>query len=91
MTTDSALHLAGPCVRVENRVIQRCLVCGEKLCDLAVPPGLLCEAKDLFGTWKPGAYVRFSTLHEGTKISEAIEIPASMEMPEDWCLSLVEM
>jgi hypothetical protein len=36
----ATVHLAGPIVTVDNRVIQRCAVCGQKLVDLeAFEPG----------------------------------------------------
>jgi hypothetical protein len=36
----ATIHLAGPIVTVDSRVVQRCAVCGQKLVDLdAFEPG----------------------------------------------------
>lgn len=73
-------HITGPRVKINGRVIQRCLICGEKLKDskgLADPDTLV--------TWESGIFVR--TKHGKTRaMSQDIDGP----YPKDGCEALVE-
>lgn len=82
-------HLAGPPISIMERVIQRCAICGEKLCDnlnCAMP----IEADGsipLFPVWRQGDFVQM----EGNRSSVIGSIFAdSGGIPEDICLDLVE-
>lgn len=81
-------HIAGPPVSLGDRVIQRCAVCGEKLCDnlnCAMPM----EADGsipLFPVWPQGALVQM----EGNRSSVIGNVCEGDAVPEDICLDLVE-
>lgn len=88
----SAVHLAGNRVVIGDRVIQRCLICGERLTDIpsvsntAVPEGMNPE----IATWEVGAWVE----HDGNRMSlvgrtESPEFGAT-EVPENCCVDLIE-
>lgn len=88
----SVTHVAGPVVRIGcgcagTRIIQRCAVCGEKLCDNVNtsmplnPDGTQPE----FPTWAEGNFV----WHEGNGW-HLIGPFESEPMPEDFCIDLVE-
>ena len=90
MLAVTVTHMAGPYVVIQNRVIQRCLICGEKLADMLIRKASVPSLKNLPGVWEPYCYVRFNT--DDTVVSKTIiDIGVEMEFPDDWCLSLVEM
>ena len=86
------VHLAGNAVCLDGRIIQRCLICGEKLadnlnCAMPVEPD---GSDPVFPTWGIGAWVEI----EGNRSimvgkSERPEMSAS-EIPDGCCLELVE-
>lgn len=89
---DSVVHLAGNPVRLGDRIIQRCLICGEKLCDNA---GLMFElAEDgtvpNFPIWEVGSLVE----HSGSRWSVVGQTDnPNFEagcFPERCCIELVE-
>jgi hypothetical protein len=85
---DSVTHVAGPVVCINNRVIQRCMVCGEKLGDNArvmMPVGPDGHPQP-YPTWNPGALVQV----EGNRSSEVGHFNNS-PLPWDFCLELVEV
>ncbi len=83
----SVTHAAGPVVGIKGRIIQRCPVCGEKLCDSLNtamplnPDGSIPE----FPTWAEGALVEI----DGNRSSLVGEF-LTMELPVNFCLVLVE-
>lgn len=85
---ETVTHIAGVRLTVCGRVIQRCSLCGFKLCDslrVGIPddpdgtPGK-------FPTWEPGRLVRFTL---GNPRREVM-LPDTGKLPDDSCLSLVE-
>jgi hypothetical protein len=63
LPTDTITHIAGPRMDMAGRIIQRCVVCGQKLADsqnrmeLANPDGNV----STFPTWEPGALVQIES------------------------------
>lgn len=85
----SVTHLAGNVVTVDDRVIQRCSICGEKLVDskgqmFPVLPG---EPPPLVATWEVGALVRVSG--EQPQHWEVLQVDEK-RLPDDSCIELVE-
>lgn len=84
----STTHIAGPAVCIGDRVIQRCVVCGEKLVDNlgqespVKPDG---SAPDV-ATWTDGAMVRIAPGRQ-TLVGDWVAEPRA---PSDFCLALVE-
>ena len=94
----SVTHIAGPVVTIGCRRIQRCSVCGEKMCDnlpylqgrMAFPEpqeseGLCPSGLDTMSTWEPAELVRF----EGDAQYAILHIDGE-SVPEDCCIDLVE-
>lgn len=83
----SVTHLAGPVVSIQGRAIQRCAVCGEKLCDnlgMVAP----CEpdgSDAIFLVWQEAAFVQM----EGNRTSLAGNLRTD-PVPDDFCMALVE-
>jgi hypothetical protein len=81
-------HLAGPAITVGGRVIQRCSLCGEKLCDnlnMAAPineDGSVPE----FPTWKVGRLVQ---VESGNPTRWSL-LEDTDKLPKDSCIALVE-
>lgn len=75
---ETVTHVAGPPVMVGDRIIQRCPVCGEKLADTK-------EDEDFDG-WGEGSLVCI----DGTRQVYMGEFLDMKELPEDFCLTLVE-
>lgn len=89
------IHLAGNAVTVGGRVIQRCAICGEKLCDSvrAAVAAAAGEAAE-FSVYKVGSWVK-AVPRPGTEALllrvGGTESPAlGGEIPEGCCLELVE-
>jgi hypothetical protein len=84
----STTHVAGPTITVAGRKIQRCSVCGEKLCDslnVAMPVGPGGE-EPTFPTWETGRLVRVT---DGNPRSEVL-LADTDRLPDDSCIDLVE-
>lgn len=84
---DSVTHLAGPVVTIQGRAIQRCAVCGEKLCDNLNMAALLEEdgSEPIFPVWQEAAFVQM----EGSRTSQIGSLRRD-PIPPDFCLALVE-
>lgn len=95
----STTHVAGPWVgfKAEDRLIQRCMVCGEKLIDLkpscthvAVPPENQDEKsiERYIPTFSPGRMIQVS---EGNP-KQFLDVGDFKvdPLPDDFCLALVE-
>lgn len=84
----STTHVAGPTIQIQNRIIQRCAICGEKLCDNlntmaplnpdGSPPG--------FPTWAEQALIQI----DGNRSLVIGEFHQAEGFPKDFCLELVE-
>lgn len=86
---DTVSHLVGPDVVIEGRDIQRCLVCGEKLCDsrgvmMAMRPD---GTPDTFAVFPICVFVRVTVGQNPTRY-EVLDDKATL--PDDSCISLVE-
>lgn len=86
------VHLAGNAVVLDGRVIQRCLICGEKLCDslgCMVAPNVDGTVPE-FATWTIGAWIEIEG-HRSSEIGKT-ESPQfeARDIPENCCLELVE-
>lgn len=86
------VHLAGNAVCLDGRIIQRCLICGEKLadnlnCAMPVEPD---GSDPVFPTWGTGAWVEIDG-NRSSKVGES-ENPEMWgeQIPENSCVSLVE-
>ena len=85
----SITHVAGPSITIAGRVIQRCSICGYKLCDSLNasmplnPDGTVPK----FPVWEPGRQIRVND--DGNPISYIL-LPDSDTLEDDSCLSLVE-
>lgn len=87
----SVTHVAGPPVTIGERTVQRCALCGEKLLDnknTVAPIGPNGEPPD-FPVWRERSLV---TVSEGNPTSFILagDFAAVEELPEDFCLALVE-
>lgn len=85
---DSATHIAGPPITVNGRVIQRCSLCGYKLCDnlRVMMPTKEGEETPVFPTWEVGRLVRVT---EGNPTGYIL-LPETDKLPDDSCIDLVE-
>ena len=87
MNIKTVSHLAGPSITISGRVIQRCLICGYKLCDSlnCAMPMNTDGTMPRFATWEKGSFVQI----EGNRSSI---IPEEVEgkLPDDSCIDLVE-
>ena len=84
----SVTHVAGPVVKVHNRVVQRCALCGEKLVDnaYAVSPLRLDGSPPDCCVWAERCLVHCDT----GRMVAGKDFVASEELPDDFCLALVE-
>lgn len=71
----SVTHIAGIVVKVNDRIIQRCALCGEKLIDTAYNNTAI--------VWKEHSFVNL----DGNQMTVT---EPTLELPEDNCLPLVE-
>ena len=79
---ETTTHIVGPYVRIGNRVIQRCLICGEKLWDVRGPLAECC--------WTEGALLVVSE-HEMRQRGDFLSMRGLTQLPDDFCIDLVEM
>lgn len=84
-------HMAGASVGVAGRVIQRCLVCGEKLCDNkgTAAPVNPDGSPPVFPTFAQGALVQVEPGNP-TRFSVVGEFVSPDPLPDDFCWELVE-
>ena len=84
----STTHIAGPAITACGRVVQRCSLCGEKLCDsknVMAPTGPNGEPPT-FPTWEQGRLVRVT---RGNPTAWHL-LPDTDKLPDDSCIDLVE-
>lgn len=89
---DKVVHLAGPIVMIDGRLIQRCVVCGEKLLDsknamVAVPTNRQAEDDTELAHWEEGYLIEFS----GSQQVALGMFESEGPLPDEFCLSLVEL
>lgn len=91
MTDGTVTHMAGPPVGIGGRVIQRCLVCGEKLLDSLNTAAPLNPdgTPPVFPTWDEGALVR---IEPGNPARHSVvgSFMTTIPLPADFCWELVE-
>lgn len=85
---ESVTHIAGPKITACGRIVQRCSLCGEKLCDsnrtaMASEPG---RPAPEFPTWEVGRLVRITS---GNPTAYQL-LDDSNKLPEDSCIDLIE-
>lgn len=84
----SIVHLSGPAVCVNGRVIQRCQVCGAKLADsegVMMPVGALGKPMP-FPTWPEGRLIEVTT---GNPTDYRVLVtPDDRKLPDNSCLEL---
>lgn len=82
-------HLTGGVIWANGRKIQRCAICGEKLCDSAtVTDYLPSDATEIeFPTWEPDRLVRHTVKGQ---VCQWEYLGATGDLPDDSCLALVE-
>jgi len=76
---DSVTHLAGPCIVIGDRVIQRCMVCGDKLLDYD-------RRSNQIDVWPEASLVSVRN-GEYRNLGDAFD---TRELPDDSCVPLVE-
>jgi hypothetical protein len=81
----SVTHVAGSHITIKKRTIQRCAVCGYKLCDnlrvaVAASEG---DVAPSIAVWDVGTMIRFTD-------SGQTELLDGSDLPSDSCLTLVE-
>lgn len=84
---NTVTHISGDRFTVAGRVIQRCGICGEKLCDsrnVAMPLNPDGSTPE-FPTWPPGRLIQFTT---GNPRRELL-LEDSDRLPPDSCIALV--
>lgn len=81
-------HIAGPAITACGRVIQRCSLCGEKLCDSknTASPMPADGSEPRFPTWAVGRLIR---VHTGNPTYSEL-LDDTDKLPDDTCLDLVE-
>jgi len=84
----SVTHIAGADITINGRVIQRCSLCGEKLCDSKGAMGEVGPNGEApkYRTWEVGRLIRVT--FGNPTLSELL--PDGHKLPEDSCLSLIE-
>ncbi len=82
----SATHIAGFFVRIEDRLIQRCALCGEKLIDVRLGRVETDVSGEPYPTWDAGAHV---VIDDNNNRMQVHRNPAA-GLPADSCLSMVE-
>mgnify|MGYP000909049470 CR=1 FL=1 len=86
----SVTHIPGCVIEIKGRIIQRCMLCGEKLCDnknVMMPVGP--DGEDpIFPTFKIGSLIEC----EGNRMFMVEEdfTKKDVRLPDDLCLSLIE-
>jgi len=83
---DTITHVAGPCVVVAGRAIQRCAVCGQKLADSkgqVAPAGPDGEPPS-FATWAEKAMVQVEA-GQPTRMSVIGSFDDEHPLPDDFC------
>ena len=85
---DTVSHIAGPAITACGRLVQRCSLCGEKMCDSknTASPARLDGSPSVFPTWPVGRLVR---INPGNPTYWEL-LDDTDELPEDSCLDLVE-
>jgi len=82
-------HLAGPTIILNGRVVQRCVICGAKLCDslnCAMP--LEPDGSDPeFPTWPKGEWVQVTTGIPG--VINWTLLGDLEKIPEDSCIEFI--
>lgn len=80
---DTTTHVAACPVQIGKRIIQRCLVCGDKLADNA--------SVDAYKFWEEGELVLAKLgFFSGTGGSYSA-VDSTKDLPKNFCLRLVEM
>lgn len=85
---NSTTHIIGPAITACGRIVQRCSLCGEKLCDslnVAMPFGPNGELPE-FPTWPIGRLLRVS----GGNPTRWLLLEDTDKLPDDSCFNLVE-
>lgn len=87
--TVTVTHLTGGVVWANGRKIQRCQICGEKLCDsLSVTDWLPSDAPEIeFPTWEPDRLLRHTVRG---RVYQWAYLPEGNDLPDDSCIALVE-
>ncbi len=82
-------HITGPTLNVCGRVIQRCSLCGEMLCDSknTAQPLKPDGSEPEFPTWETGRLVQQTV---GGNPTRWLLLPDTDQLPKDSCLDLVE-
>ncbi len=85
---DSVTHLAGPAITAGGRVIQRCSLCGEKLCDSknTAAPVNRNGTPPVFPTWEVGRLIQVTPGNP----TAFILLEDTDRLPPDSCLDLIE-
>ncbi len=87
MEAETISHFAGPRMDICGRIVQRCTVCGAKLCDslnTAAPLNPDGSAPD-FPTWTPGAIVQ---VEAGNPTRYSL-LPDTDKLPADACVEFI--
>lgn len=87
MSDRSLTHIAGPRITACGRVVQRCSLCGAKLCDsLNVAMPLNPDGSEPeFPTWQTGRLVRVTT--GNPTVFELLD--DTDKLPDDSCFDLI--
>lgn len=89
---DTVSHVAGPSMNIRGRIIQRCMVCGEKLCDSKNTASPLNEGGSVpeFPTWCVGDIVQTSVNENPRRYIRTAHVDDGGPIEEDCCIALVE-
>lgn len=85
---NTVTHIAGNVITVGNRVIQRCSLCGEKLCDSlnTMTPINKDGSIPEYPTWEVGKQIR---VKEGNPTRYTL-LNDDKQLPSDSCYDLLE-
>lgn len=86
---DTVTHISGLAITINGRIIQRCAVCGEKLCDSKGSAAPVNEDGSVpsYPIWEENRLIRVSVGCNPTRYGL---LPKDQHLPKDSCIDLVE-
>lgn len=86
------IHLSGPVLQIDNRILQRCLICGQKLLDSEehkLEAVVLGSTVGVF-TYTAGSWVEVRENSSSVVGTQFGSVLASGAMPDNSCVGMIE-